>query len=209
MHAELSPNLRPRDTVTFGTFASSPLTWRVLDVRKPAAAPAGDIAAPLAPACALLITEQVIDALKFDVRYTGTTWEGCTLRAWLNADFAAHAFTPAEQRRILQTAVPNPFNAPYGTDGGEDTRDYLFCLSLTEARRYFSTDDDRKAPPSPYAEQRGVATYRGGAAWWLRSPGDDVCVAATIEPSGYVNEGGWFMYTDTIGVRPAMWVSLA
>ena len=190
---QLQPSLRPKDTVSLGAFAGEALTWRVLAVRD---------------GRALLITERVIDARPYDTRYTGTTWEGCSLRAWLNGDFAAKAFSGAEQQCILGTRVENPFNAPYGTSGGVPTRDFLFCLSLDEARRYFASDDDRKAPPTSYAEQRGAAVYRSGAAWWLRSPGDDVCVAATIEASGYVNEGGWFMYTDTIGVRPARWVGL-
>ena len=193
MTDQLSANLRVKDIVTFGTFAGEPLDWRVLAVRD---------------GRALLITRQVIDARPYDTRYTGTTWEGCSLRAWLNGEFAARAFTAEEQRRILRTAVPNPFNGPYGTSGGEPTQDFLFCLSLDEARHCFFSDDDRKAPPGPLARERGVSAYRDGAAWWLRSPGDDVCVAATIEANGYVNEGGWFMYTDSIGVRPAMWVAL-
>ena len=160
MTDQLSANLRVKDIVTFGTFAGEPLIWRVLAVRD---------------GRALLITRQVIDAQPYDTRYTGTTWEGCSLRAWLNGEFAAKAFSPAEQQRILGMRVENPFNAPYGTSGGEPTRDFIFCLSLDEARRYFASDDDRKAPPTPYAEQRGVAVYRSGAAWWLRSPGDDVC----------------------------------
>ncbi|MBR2789521.1 MAG: hypothetical protein IKD70_02730, partial [Eggerthellaceae bacterium] len=58
----LQLSLRPKDVITFGTFAGEALTWRVLAVRD---------------GRALLITERVIDARPYDTRYTGTTWEGC------------------------------------------------------------------------------------------------------------------------------------
>ena len=45
----------------------------------------------------------------------------------------------------------------YGTDGGEDTEDSIFLLSLKEAYHYFSDSADRMAAPTGYAIRRGAS----------------------------------------------------
>ena len=53
--------------------------------------------------------------------------------------------------------------------------------------------------------------YNGNPMWWwLRSPGSDSSSAAYIQDDGKLNVQGFdYINYDTVGVRPAMWISLA
>lgn len=60
------------------------------------------------------------------------TWENCTLRAWLNDEFLATAFTEEEQRMIQTSIVSNEDNPKFNTEGGSETEDKIFLLSIEE-----------------------------------------------------------------------------
>ena len=64
------------------------------------------------------------------------TWETCSLRLWLNSEFIETAFTEAEQLRIAEMLLENKDNEDFGTDGGNDTLDKVFCLSIGELKEY-------------------------------------------------------------------------
>ena len=183
--------LKKGDTCTFGRFDGEALAWRVIDV---------------SGQWALLITERVIDCRRYHEGYTDVTWETSSLRAWLAGAFLAEAFAPEERNRIGLVKVSNPFNAEYGTAGGADTADRIFCLSIDEVRSLFPTYGERVVAPTAAAAARGATVYKDGACWWLRSPGDDTCVAAIVDNAGYVNVGGRYVYSDDVGVRPALWL---
>jgi hypothetical protein len=109
---------------------------------------------------ALLITDEIIDmrayneltaeqrALVEDENHSwdgddfATTWTECSLRKWLNEDFFK-TLPDAMQQQVTETDVVNDDNSEYGTSGGEDTLDKIFCLSINEANEYFSDDLDR------------------------------------------------------------------
>ena len=104
-----------------------PIEWIVLDVE-------GNKA--------LLISRYVIECQPFnETEYSADggeiTWENCTLRTFLNNDFASDAFTDAERSVIKTTTVKNPDNKFFGTDGGNDTEDQIFILSVEEVEKYF------------------------------------------------------------------------
>ncbi len=186
----------------------------------------------------LLITRFGIDAREYHEVYAGVTWETCTLRAWLNDEFLNTAFTPEEQAAILLTDVDNSQSQGYGgwnSDGGRDTQDRIFLLSVAEAGRYFGArhfqedggdSEAARTAPTPYALARGAFTNdEDGSAtsdgripgwWYLRSPGYGQRDAAIVAPNGFVsyycvNEDHYPVHTDEPPsgmVRPALWVDL-
>ncbi len=109
----------------------------------------------------LLISRYVLDRVEYNTEYTDVTWETCSLREWLNEDFLNSAFTAEEQAKIATANLVNADNAYYGVDGGNDTKDKIFCLSLDEMFKYFEFDhydessysycQDLIAPATSYA----------------------------------------------------------
>lgn len=67
-----------------------------------------------------------------------STWETCTLRTWLNDTFLNAAFTDDEKNAIAATTVVTPGEDPWNTgtltEGGKDTVDKVYLLSLEEIR---------------------------------------------------------------------------
>ena len=140
------------DNVYFGNYYQSnastkePVKWRVLSNT------GGQL---------LLLADQNLDVFQYHTEQENVTWETSTMRSWLNGydasantggssgidytgdNFLDTAFSIEEQRAIVETAVVNDDNKDenYGTNGngGNDTTDRIFLLSLTEAdnRNYF------------------------------------------------------------------------
>lgn len=163
----------------------------------------------------LLVTSQyALDCQQYNTSYTSVTWESCTLRKWLNADFFNAAFSDGEKVMIPTVTVSAYKNPDYSTNPGSATEDKVFLLSITEANRYFKTDEERMCVPTSYAKAHGAYTSsdytKGGAAtcwWWLRSPGDDQGDAAYVLNGG-VYSFGFSVSGDDGCVRPALWIDL-
>ena len=135
------------DTLTFGKYwqgdtngdgvadqndDKQPIQWRVLSVD------GND---------AFLMAEKTLDNQCYNEHpKSGTgggkelwaTWETCTLRTWLNDTFLNAAFTDEEKNAIADTTVVTPGEDPWNTgtltDGGNDTVDKVYLLSLEEIR---------------------------------------------------------------------------
>lgn len=187
------------DVVLFGNYHGE-IEWLVLDKQD---------------GKALLISKYALDAKPYNEKHTNITWEYCTLRAWLNGAFINAAFSEAEKGLILDANLTNADNAEYGTDGGNDTVDKVFLLSIDEAKKYFPDDVSRRCAPTKYAKEQGAylsddyTTASGEAVcWWLRSPGIDQGCATTVNSYGCVNVRGSGINIDYGCVRPALWVRL-
>ena len=123
------------------------------------------------------------------------TWEGCTLRQYLNGEFLRR-FSRQEQAAILETELDNDDNPHFGIDGGNATKDKVFLLSLAQVMQYFRTDEDC------------IALFNDKEAyWWLRSPGFLTYNAAIVRDSGFIYSNGAAVNGEG-GVRPALWFSL-
>ena len=85
----------------------------------------------------LLISRYILDCQPYHTVNEEITWESCSLRNWLNNGFINDAFSSDEQKLIQTTTLSNPDNPVYGIDGGNDTDDRIFCLSVDEAIQYF------------------------------------------------------------------------
>ena len=169
---------------------------------------------------ALLISRYALDSKDYstDTKYSSSiTWETSTLRSWLNGSFASAAFTTSELAAIVDTQLENADNPDYSTEGGSDTVDKVFCLSIDEANAYFTSDADRMCGLTAYAKDRTVwddsYTVDGLMAghWWLRSPGKSMSYAASVSFDGSVDCSGssvWNGSHNTLAIRPAIWVNL-
>lgn len=145
---------------------------------------------------ALLITEDAIGTRAYNKECADVTWENCTLRSYLNDEFY-NGFDDNQKRAIAETKNSISDNPEYGTPGGGETTDKVFCLSIEEADEYFSSDDDR------------VARCNGDACpWWLRSPGSGAEYVAYVYDGGHVDTYGFYVDNAYRGVRPAVWVDL-
>ena len=217
--------MRIRDTITFGSYwqedtngdgvadqddDKQPIRWQVLSVD-------GDDV--------FLLADKVLDCQPYNTEYGSVTWEACSLRTWLNEDFYNTAFSDTEKEAIKETTVTNADNPVYDTEGGTDTKDKVYQLSLSEVSdpaygfhgemRY--GDEARIGKATSYVEAKGVwQNKEKGIKWWLRSPGEDDTYAACVDDDGYANphgEGGYFMNdvrcTSISGVRPALHLNLS
>ena len=201
--------------------AKTPIKWRVLSVD-------GDDA--------FLLADKNLDVQRYNDTDTDVTWETCTMRSWLNGygasdnvcrqdyssgNFLDYAFTAGEQSAIKTTTVVNEDNPNYGTEGGNDTSDRVYLLSLGEVTNPdygFTTStnstETREAVNTAYVAAGGEinSDYMNSAGstayWWLRSPGYYSCSASDVPYSGYVNAFGDDVFHDGIAARPALHLNL-
>ena len=192
--------MKVNDIITFGTYPqtkytdeASPLTWKVLAVE-------GDKA--------LVITEKVIDQVRFNEKYADVTWADSILRGWLNGEFLNKAFTADEQAKIVATKVSTPDNATWGTKGGEDAEDKVFALSIEELEQYIPEKADRRAMPTGKAEENGVYVYTetGYSVWWLRSSGYVQYAGSRVGAGGHIEDKIYDDVRPHRGARPVMWI---
>ena len=170
-------------TWTFGTYNNEAITWRVLAVDEDNKR-------------ALLITEHALENRAYHNDYVSSiTWENCSLRSWLNGDFLNN-FTSDEQSKIATVTNTNPNNPTYGTNGGNDTADKMFLLSIAEADSYFTDDEDRRCT---------LLSESSNSYLWLRSPGYNNAFAACVSDRGSVNFEGYYVDDSSLCVRPAFW----
>ena len=214
------------DNVYFGNYYQSndstkePVKWRVLSNAN------GQL---------FLLSDQNLDVFQYHTELETVTWETSTMRSWLNGygassntggssgidytgdNFLDTAFSAKEQNAIVETAVVNDDNKDddYGTngDGGNDTNDRIFLLSIAEAdnRSYFpKLSNSRFSANTAYVADGGELgsgsyMYEGGETdrWWLRSPGSNNTMAAGIDEEGVELYEGNPVNNKSFAVRPA------
>ena len=156
---------------------------------------------------ALLISKYGLDYKKFTETIKNKNWEECTLRKWLNEDFIESAFSQDEKNRILETTLKNEGNKEFNISGCNDTNDKIFLLSLDEAEKYFSSDEDRVCIATRYVTLISKdVNAEDGCTWWLRTPGRNEGYVIIRASGGIGSYGSWFNYQEI--VRPAMWVRI-
>ena len=202
------------DCIYFGNYYQSnsstkePIKWRVLSVD------GND---------AFLLADQNLDAKPYNEKYTDVTWATCTLRTWLNDTFLNTAFTSAEQAAIKNTTVVNEDNPYWDTEGGENTTDKVYLLSIAETSNtaygfngeFNTSSNTREAKNTAYAKECGAWTststeYEGNGFWRLRSPGLYSHNASYVDYNGYGDSHGSHVYGGVLGaVRPALHLNLS
>ena len=175
-----------------------------------------------------LLSDQNLDVFQYHTDLESVTWEKSTMRSWLNGYSASHntggdsgtdytsdnfigtAFSEKEQGAIADTTVVNDDNPTSGTEGGNNTTDKIFLLSIAEANNgsYFANDSSRIATNTAYVAGGGkIGGYVNGVGkadnWWLRSPGKYDDLAADVTHKGGVFSHGLNVYGENLAVRPA------
>ncbi len=219
------------DCVCFGNYYitsgsdTEPIKWRVLSVE-------GDDA--------FLMSDTSIECMPYNFETGEVTWETCTLRSWLNGyeelteEYAAYsdypiegflksAFTEEEQAAIKVTKVINNDNPDRGTDGGNDTEDKIYLLSIEEAckaeygfcEQFDKLDKAREVNGKRdlWYEYHSAYTsnaeeYEGNIMWWLRSPGSYADVAAYVNCDGMGYCAGEYVNGWDYTVRPVLHLDL-
>ncbi len=149
-----------------------------------------------------LMSVKVLDCVPYDEKKTKPSyWNTCSLRTWLNEDFALSAFSERERSAISEKTNKNPNNDEYKTLGCEDTSDKVWALSLEEANAL--PPELLSGVPSAYAIARGVYQKDGfeGTYFWLRSPGSTQNQAAFVSYEGKITPRGSSVDYQSYGVR--------
>lgn len=156
----------------------------------------------------LVISKYALDCRHYHSSGKEVTWENSDIRKWLNNDFVSNAFTDVEKNSIKITTVENDGNSDYDIDGGKDTKDSIFLLSIDEAKQYFPKNIDRMCQATKYAEAQGSEfdSITRNCRWWLRSPGSSLYSASSVKIDGFILQMGTLVSVDKSFVRPAMWV---
>ena len=150
------------------------------------------------------------------------TWEICTIRNWLNADFYNMAFNKEEQASIKSKDLVNEKNSLYGTTGGNDTLDNIFLLSISEitnpkygfCKDYLTYSVSRMVKISDYAYVKGAEKEKNNSDWYcaewqLRSPGEYNDYNALVNNYGRVCFSGISWKYDDDAVVPVLQISLS
>ena len=118
--------------------------WRVLDVQGRQA---------------LLLSSAVLEKRAYHKDKVNISWEQCALRQYLNNDFY-DKLPDSDKDRIAQRTIPNREHPWFGTEGGNDTSDKIFLLSIKEALQYLG--DGNLARQEMSAEEK---QYLGSFGW--------------------------------------------
>lgn len=198
-------------------FRYEPIKWRVLQNE-------GDTL--------LLLADTVLDCQRYERTDGKITWATCSIRNWLNGyseymnvgwDFYTTGFSKEEQQAIVTSNLTNPKNPFHGTNGGSDTSDKVFLLSIPEITNeeygfpsdYMTYSSTRQLKATDYAKAMGVwmgthnDLYSGNAIWMLRSPGSYQQTVSLVYWFGHVYQDGYYAQRQYYGVAPAIRVSTA
>lgn len=166
---------------------------------------------------AFLLADQNLEVLPYNNELIDVTWETCTLRTWLNETFCNTAFTTEEQEAIKNTTVINDDNPEYGTEGGADTTDKVYLLSISEASNTaygfceeIRTDSKTRVSTNTayVAGIKGMNAAGEGDYWWFRSPGYNSKNVVNASENGYGNFGG-AVTRNSFAVRPVLHLTVS
>lgn len=147
----------------------------------------------------LLVTAQVIDAVRYNSVWEETTWKSSSLRAWLRKDFIDEAFTEEEKQRIVEKDRKDK--------NGIESTDSVFVMNVDELNEYWESKEDRKTGATKYAIAQGVYECQDNCWWWVSDTGEDSpFYAAYVNCIGDILENGMLVFCSDFGVRPAVWI---
>lgn len=148
----------------------------------------------------LLISKYCLD---YQVYGYTEIWADCSLRSWLNTEFLTSAFSEEDREYIVKKALVVDKNSNL-------THDNVFVLSVEETKKYFDSNSDRRTSATAYASNQYDTKFdpESEVKWWLRTPGKDSVYAAIVDRSGSIDSYGEYSSTNSVAVRPAIWVSV-
>lgn len=189
------------DSVFFGNYpqdkneAVEPIEWNVLKIEENKV---------------LLLSKYILDTQPYNKYLENVTWETSDIRRWLNRKFYKVAFSNMEKKKIVATWIITKNNSEWGTDGGNNTKDKVFLLSVDEEEELCQNREMKMAEATEYAKKFKirVGEKTGCSDWWLRSPGSRNCRALHMFDGGNTESIGAYVHDQWNGVRPAIWVNI-
>ena len=196
-------------TISFGNYK-----WLVLDIQKNRA---------------LIITNVIIELRAYHDKYIDITWVDSEIRKYLNGEFY-DKFKDSDKSKIIPVTNKNLDNQWYGSNGGKESKDKIFLLSLEEVVcKYFGDSSELLNNPRKnqryWFERKDKNNSKRGATfegswwwWWLRSPGRNNVKAVYIWGDGNIGIQGNNILKCNInscfhpngdvrgGIRPALWL---
>jgi len=139
----------------------------------------------------LLMKKAEVKSVPYHTILEDITWKESSLRTYLNNQFIDEAFNLKERDRIMVTEVMNSNNRLYGTDAGENTKDYIYLLSIEEVEKYNSY----------------FPKILGNS--WLRSPGYGKNSASFFTENKKIMYYGYAVDEDTFCVHPVFWLDIS
>ena len=193
-------------------FKYEPMKWRVLQNE-------GDTL--------LLLSDMVLDCQYYVRSDRKVKWADCSIRSWLNGyspynnigwAFNATGFSEEEENAIVTSDLTNPANPFHGTNGGSDTQDKIFLMSVPEMTNeaygfpsnYMTYSKTRQLKATDYAKAMGVwmgsrnGIYDDNAIWMLRTPGSYSQTISLVYWFGHVYQDGYYADRAYYGVAPAL-----
>ena len=181
------------EIITFGAYQ-----WLVLEVQNDRA---------------LILSRDIVEQRKYREDYVAKTWAKCSLRTYLNNQFY-NSFNATDKDRIIQVNNINENNQWFKIEGGLNTSDYIFLLSIAEVVKYFDDSGLLKNKNHDYwiddkYNSARIANFKGSVSfWWLRSPGSRSHYAAIVNHYGMIDMIGGDVNSSSCGVRPALWLHM-
>lgn len=139
---------------------------------------------------ALLMKKKAMTKFQYNNNYEAVTWEESSIRSYLNVEFIHETFTEEEQKSLVLTDVKNADNPTFGTDGGKDTKDYVYLLSV----------DDIKSGSLP------IPSFSSNT--WLRTPGANQLSTVFLSNNGAIMDYGYSVTSEEISMHPVLWFYL-
>ena len=199
-------------------FKCEPIKWKVLSNQN---------------GTAFLLSQKIIDNRKFHDNYSERTIDGKTiqpnnykyssLRSWLNGFFYDSAFI-FNKSYIQTTSVNNAASTTHSNSNAfvcDDTEDNVFLPSYRDyrntsygfpntttydTRRCSSASDYTRASKNNYNISGTYASYGN---YWTRSPSpDNKTYNHGIDGTGILQQNNFLVAYESIGVRPAITISI-
>ena len=128
-------------------------------------------------------------------------WSGSDICAWLNGPFLLDTFGETERTAI--EAYSNQLES--GLSGGAfEPSQQIVLPSVAE----IGAGDGVGTWEIPYTNSATDGKRGFGDLWWLRTPGSTLEFAAYVDPNGFVDDGGDYVYF-ALAVRPAFRLKLS
>ena len=130
-------------------------------------------------------------------------------RYWCNEIFYKENLSAEEQKRVILSHLTNSDNPYFRTEGGPDSDDYVFFLSLEEMDAYLPTREDRKASLTTHAYNIPLEYGTNDSYYWMRGTGENLFSALMVwGGGGVIAYNGADVGHNNIGYRPAMWITV-
>lgn len=159
------------------TNGKEPVVWTVLQIEDEKA---------------MLIASKGLDSRMYNDDSALTSWETCSLRKWLNGEFADALFNEQEKKALIR----------------DEHGDFVTLLTMFQARTLFPDDASRTVEPTAYAIANGAFTAKGnGYSWWWLRTEDYGVSALSVAAEGMVMSGSNVRSNKNV-IRPVIVLDL-